>query len=226
MKCHIAAALLLAIFEGSAWGQAQTDISQKTGGECSPAVVSQGRVTITCIGLDTRQQELLRKMPGLIDQLLKRSQSDRNEILAKLEEILRIQRDTEARLADRVFSDDQRSKLAAVLAGNTKFPISFESPDGEPVRYARQIIPAFAGWAVDSRSLGITTLQLDPDVQASIQRSGLLGALIITFGPNSNRPNVLTLSHALDAAGVKIVRGQMTSQTTDEIAVYVPLKAP
>ena len=92
MRLYIAATLALVLFGGSAWGQSQTGISQNTGGECSPAVVSQGKVTITCTGSDPRQQEMLRKMPGLIDPLLKRSQSDRDEILAKLDEILKVQR--------------------------------------------------------------------------------------------------------------------------------------
>lgn len=107
MRPSILVTLALVVLGGTARGQAQTDISQKTGGECSPAVVSQGKVTITCIGLDRRQQETLRKMPGLIDQLLKRNQSDRDEILAKLEEILRLQRDAEARNADRQFTEQQ-----------------------------------------------------------------------------------------------------------------------
>ncbi|MGA2987224.1 MAG: hypothetical protein ABSG32_25805 [Terriglobia bacterium] len=92
MKPYIAAAVSLIILAEPAWGGSQKSISQNTGGECSPAIVSQGRVTITCTGLDSRQQELLLKMPGLIDQLLKRSQSDRDQILAKLDEILKAQR--------------------------------------------------------------------------------------------------------------------------------------
>ncbi len=89
MRPYLAAALAIVILGGPAWGQSHTDISQKTGGQCSPAVISNGKVTITCIGLDRRQQEMLSKIPGLIDQLLKRNQSDRAEILAKLEEILK-----------------------------------------------------------------------------------------------------------------------------------------
>ena len=65
------------IFRGAAWAQLQPNISQTTGRECSPAVVSQGTVTITCLGLDQRQQEILRKMPKLLEQLLRRNQADR-----------------------------------------------------------------------------------------------------------------------------------------------------
>lgn len=111
MRAYIAAALSLVLLGGPALGQVQTNISQKTGGECSPAVVSQGKVTITCIGLDPHQQELLRKMPGLIDQLLKRSQSDRDEILAKFEEILSL----EERLKPRRLTPKQSADFVRAL---------------------------------------------------------------------------------------------------------------
>lgn len=136
-------------------------------------------------------------------------------------------RTVQGRLADRVFNADQRTRFARALKGKTKFPIKFASPVAdEPVRYARQIIPALAGWDIDTEGLGITMLRLDPEVNSAIQARGLLGAPLITFGPTSNKSNVEVLSRAFDAAGVKTVQIQMTKQTTDEIVVIIPEKAP
>jgi hypothetical protein len=139
-------------------------------------------------------------------------------------DILKLQ----GRLADRVFTADQRFKFAAALNGKTKFPIKFESSVGEePVRYARQIMSALAGWDVDSNSLGRGILTLEAKVDAAIQAMGLLGAPIITFGPSSKTSNVVVLEDAFSAAGVKTAPPiQMTKQTTDEIVVYIPQKPP
>jgi hypothetical protein len=137
-------------------------------------------------------------------------------------------RKVQGRLADRVFTAEQRGKFAGALTGKTKFPIRLESPDGEPLRYARQIASAFpTGWDIDFDGLGITTLSVrDAQIEALIQANSLLGAPMILFGPNSNRANVSALSAAFTAAGVEIVMMEMTKQTTNDIAVYIPLKAP
>ena len=141
MRPYIAAAVSLLIWGGPAWGQSQPGISQNTGGECSPAVVSQGNVTITCTGLDPRQQETLRKMPGLIDQLLKRRQSDRDEILAKLDEILKLQE-------PRRLTAKQRADFVRALrtVPNGAINVGYTIGGGnEGFKLAQQLLPLFKG---------------------------------------------------------------------------------
>jgi len=181
VRPYITAAVSLVFLVGPAWGQSQTGISQNTGGECSPAVVSQGKVTITCTGLDARQQEMLRKMPGLIDQLLKRSQSDRDEILAKLDEILKIQRDVEARSADRHLTDQEKTDLAKFLAERPKgrFTIKANITVHDARKYADEIAAFFTdklGWNVHvdnaiitgSNTVGMWITVRDPNAPPSV----------------------------------------------------------
>lgn len=124
MKPYIATALPLLIFGELALGQPQKNVSQNTGGECSPAIVSEGKVTITCTGLDRRQQETLRKIPTLMDQLLKRSQSDRDQLLAKLDEILKLQKDAEARNATEIANAVvEKTKIRNLFAREMKKPV-------------------------------------------------------------------------------------------------------
>jgi hypothetical protein len=131
MRIYVAAALSPLICGGAAWAQSQPNVSQTTGGECSPAVVSQGTVTITCLGLDARQQDMLRKMPGLLEQLLTRSQSDRDEIVGKLEEILKFQRDAEIR--------DKPREIPDVLFGKLKHELErFNGQEFELTAYQEQ----------------------------------------------------------------------------------------
>lgn len=84
------------------WGQPQQRISQITSGLCSPAVVSEGQVTITCSGLDQGQQQALRRLPAFMDQLLKSTQSDRDQLMVKLDEMLKFQKDSEVRTASAI----------------------------------------------------------------------------------------------------------------------------
>jgi len=96
---------------------------------------------------------MLRKMPGLIDQLLKRSQSDRDQILGKLEEILRLQRDAEARNADRHLTDQQKTDLTKVLAELPKgrFTIKANISVHDARQYADELAAFFhdkLGWSV------------------------------------------------------------------------------
>lgn len=137
-------------------------------------------------------------------------------------DILRLQ----GNIADRVLTSDQRSKFISVLAGTSKFPISFTSLDGEPARYARQIISALTGWKINAEGVGITTLRLDPGLEASIQANVPGGVPIIHFGPNANHANVRVLEQAFVAAGIKAVAVEFAKDTTDEIAIHVPLKIP
>lgn len=218
MRPSILVTLALVVLGGTARGQAQTDISQKTGGECSPAVVSQGKVTITCIGLDRRQQETLRKMPGLIDQLLKRNQSDRDEILAKLEEILRLQRDAEARNADRQFTEQQKAHVKDFLSGKPKFRVTFNSLVGnnEAKRYAQQILSAFGTGGVDwplNVYLGITT----------IDNAG--AGVSIGWGGDEAAKNALVIRDALKSAGIDAKPlGRLNGSASDEVTVFVSSK--
>jgi hypothetical protein len=142
VRPYIGAAVALVILAGPAWEQSQPGISQNTGGECSPAVVSQGNVTITCTGLDPRQQETLRKLPGLIDQLLKRSQSDRDEILAKLDEILRIQRVALNRRLNQQQIIALEASARSVCSALPPISVTASNGDQEAQRYALDFVTA------------------------------------------------------------------------------------
>jgi hypothetical protein len=179
VRSYIAAMLALIALIGPAWGQTQTGISQKTGGECSPAVVSQGKVTITCIGLDPRQQEVLRRMPGLIDQLLKRSQSDRAEILTKLEEILKL----EERNKPRILTAEQTADFVNALRmlPNGAINLGFTSGGGdEGFKFAQQLLPLFkeAGWTVRNEASITNHLEI-----------AVTGVGILSRGPTGPDPN-------------------------------------
>jgi hypothetical protein len=155
---YIAAALSFVVLQGPAWGQSQKSISQNTGGECSPAVVSQGQVTITCTGLDRRQQEMLRRIPSLMDQLLKRSQSDRDQILAKLEEIVKLQKNEEARHAQRHLTHDQQTILRECLKITPgSFSIGAMQGDAEAYSYAQDWRNVFmaAEWKIEHKDIPI-----------------------------------------------------------------------
>jgi len=145
------------------------------------------------------------------------------ENLSLQTEVLRLAKN----VGDRVFTPEQRAKFMASLNGKPKFPIAFSCPDGEPVRYARQLMSAFPGWDINSQSVGIATLRLNnPQLEQSIFANGLGSAPILEFSPTSNRPNVATLSAAFEAAGIKIVRIEETNEKDPGIRVYIPLKAP
>jgi len=62
-------------------------VTQTTGGNCSPAVVSGGKVEITCLGLDPRQKQLLEKIPELLNQVL-RQQIDRQRLASTLDALM------------------------------------------------------------------------------------------------------------------------------------------
>jgi hypothetical protein len=102
MKVRIANALCCFIIGTLVFGQEQKRISQTTNGLCSPAVVSEGQVTITCTGLDHRQQQTLGRLPALMDQLLKSTQSDRDQLMVKLEEMVKFQKESEVRTASAI----------------------------------------------------------------------------------------------------------------------------
>jgi hypothetical protein len=213
------AALSLVILGGVAWGQSQPNISQNTGGECSPAVVSQGKVTITCVGLDSRQQELLRKMPALIDQLLKRNQSDRDELLTKLEEILKLQRNAEARSADRQFTEQQKAKVREFLSGKPKFSLNFASlaANNETTRYATQIASAFgpngANWPITTQQIGIAMI------------TGAGPGVSICRGESEQGAKVsLVVRDALRAAGMDPPINRLNVSNPDEVTVFVSSK--
>ncbi len=201
MRSYIAAALSLVILGGLAWGQSQIGISQNTGGECSPAVVSQGKVTITCIGLDPLQQEMLRKIPGLIDELLKRSQSDRDEILAKLEEILKLQK-------PRRLTAKQSADFVKVLRTlpNGAINLGFTSGSADDgFNLAQQLLPLFkeAGWTVRNEARIRNHLE--------IQVTGV-GILTLDSPENTKippeyitlTPTLATLRAAFEAVGIDV----------------------
>jgi hypothetical protein len=175
VKPYIAAPLALLILAGLAWGQSQNTISQSTAGQCSPAVVSQGKVTITCTGLDPRQQEMLRKIPGLIDQLLKRGQSDRDEILAKLDKILKLQE-------PRRFTAKQSADFVGALRTlpNGAINLGYTSGGGdEAFKLAQQLLPLFkeAEWTVRNEASITNHLEIQ-----------VTGVGILTRGPAGPDP--------------------------------------
>ena len=176
VRPYIAAGLLLVNLGGLAWGQSQKTISQNTGGECSPAVVSEGKVTITCIGLDSRQQELLFKIPTLIDQLLRRSQSDRDEILAKLDEILKLQ---EPRRLAAKQSAGFVNALRALPNGAINLGFTGGAGD-EGFNLAQQLLTLFkeAGWTVRNEA----SITEHFDIQVA-------GVGILTRGPAGPDPS-------------------------------------
>ncbi len=195
-------------------------ISQTTGGECSPAVVSQGKVTITCIGLDPLQQEMLRKIPGLIDELLKRSQSDRDEILAKLEEILKLQK-------PRRLTAKQSADFVKVLRTlpNGAINLGFTSGSADDAfNLAQQLLPLFkeAEWTVRNESRIRNHLEIQ-----------VTGVGILTrgpIGPDQTRspsgyipltPTLATLRAAFEAVGIDVqfINWQSGEDDTPEVVV-------
>lgn len=184
-------AVLLLMLAELLLGQSQREISQSTGGACSPAVVSEGNVTITCAGLDSHQVDVLRKIPGLIDQLLKRRHSDRNEILAKLEEILRLERDAEARQAQRVITRDQHQSIVRMLSKYpTECSVGASINDKEAGVFAQSIGAALrgAGWKIS---------------QAMLPPLGFRGIRVVV-NPNSEAAGATNLARILEELGLSV----------------------
>lgn len=136
---------------GTVWaqGQRQGAVTQSTGGVCSQAVIAGGNITITCQGLDAEQQESLKKIPNLIEQLLKRRQADRDAILAKLDELLKGMDDIR-RQGPRKLDGVAAAQVVGAVAPfrGQKIEITAQVSDGEGSNLAEQLrqILTQAGW--------------------------------------------------------------------------------
>ncbi|MGA9567022.1 MAG: hypothetical protein WBS19_15985 [Candidatus Korobacteraceae bacterium] len=106
---------------------------------------------------------MLRKVPSLIDQLLKRSQSDRDLILGKLEEILKLQKDAEARNADRHLTLDQKTILKECLRPTPgKFSIGALGGNAEAYGYAQDWhdLLIASGWEIEHKDIPINIFMI------------------------------------------------------------------
>jgi len=133
------------------------EIQQKTQGKCSPAVVSNGNVTITCTGVDPNLSDHFRRFSSLLDKLVKQ-QIDPGLISSKLDEVLRIQKETVQQLKEqgqRRMSSADSERLSEALRGvNTegvKVKVYHSIMNIESARYALDFLSAVraAGWAVE-----------------------------------------------------------------------------
>jgi hypothetical protein len=132
--------------------------------------------------------------------------------------------ENEERLEDRIFTPEQRSKLTAELAKLPKFGIAFASPDGEPLRYARQIMKAFDGWDIVATDVGTTAVIFTPPQAASIRQGGLQQAPRILYGAASG-DHARILAQAFSNAGMKVVMAPLRS-AGERTVVFIPAKAP
>lgn len=122
---------------------------------------------------------MLRKMPGLIDQLLKRSQSDRDQILAKLEEILKLEERLRPRKLTTKQAADFVTQLRMVPNGIINLGYTMGGGD-ESFNLTQQLMPLFkeAGWTVRNEA----SISNHIDIQVT-------GVGILSHGPAGPDPS-------------------------------------
>ena len=134
---------------------------------------------------------------------------------AEAEHLARVK--IEAIMADRVFTVVQRSKLIAVLAKITKFPVTLTSLVGNPEaeRYATQILTAFGGNGANwdpQVNLGQTTLTGSPP------------GITIGWGGGTTRENATLLQGAFAAAGIPTTIMHISNADATHILIFVSSK--
>jgi hypothetical protein len=120
--------------------------SVQTTGTCSPVVPGSGNtLKITCSGLTATQNQLLTRIPALLNKLLAAQTDNTAEILAKLDSCV-------AQSAPRAISADQRRRIIEALSNPPSSPeisIRATNSTAESSRYASQLQAIFAsipGW--------------------------------------------------------------------------------
>lgn len=120
--------------------------SVQTTGTCSPVVPGSGNtLNITCSGLTATQNQLLTRIPALLNKLLGAQTDNTAEILAKLDSCV-------AQSAPRTIPADQRRRIVEVLSnppGSPEISVRATNSTAESSRYASQLQATFAsipGW--------------------------------------------------------------------------------
>src|SRR6266404_519254 len=138
-------------------------ISQRTEGECSPAVADvKGDVTIICKGIDPSiSNELIRLMNEILKDTKKLEQ-----LRQELDKISKRTEEIQARQASRRLSQTQRNQLVSLLVGksdNAHVEVDALSNNAEAMQFAKDIGYTLlaAGWKVEGINW-VTTLGVDP----------------------------------------------------------------
>jgi hypothetical protein len=121
------------------------DVDQKTQGPCSPAIVTEGNVTVTCQGLDKR----------LVDQLIRmlnnltKGQAETETLVTKLDQCI-------AQSVPRRLTQEQRSRLIAAMRSYAGQRVTVLTILGDPEakRLAEDFVEVIrlAGWVDDGGS--------------------------------------------------------------------------
>ena len=190
-------------------------VQQQTSGPCSPAITNvKGDVTIQCLGLNVAQQKMLQKIPDFLDKLLEK-QADPNQINAKLDEILNIDRhiaDMQSRNEPRRLDRNAKTLIREQLSRypGQRFSIASPSNSHESFEFGREIqeVLESAGWKVQDPALGRLLVSGEPETGVMVEVSSVTAA-------------ALSVLDSIHNAGIKVKGRQKNSISSSLIQVYV-----
>ncbi len=189
-------------------------ISQRTEGECSPAVADvKGDVTIICKGIDPSiSNELIRLMNEILKDTKKLEQ-----LRQELDKISKRTEEIQARQASRRLSQTQRNQLVSLLVGksdNAHVEVDALSNNAEAMQFAKDIGYTLlaAGWKVEGINW-VTTLGVDP-----------IGVYLWIKDPNNPSPSARILLESLRAISLDVIIRASPNAADNRIGIWVASK--